>query len=54
MMPGIYPKRVNKIFSQKAPLMPTARKTPNGGRMMANIRRKMLILADTIIVVNVT
>ena len=34
-MPGIYPRSVKRIFSQKAPLNPTWRKTPSGGKSIA-------------------
>jgi len=37
MMPGIYPRIVSKIFSQKAPARPTSKKTPSGGRRIAII-----------------
>jgi len=43
MIPGRKPRRVSRIFSQKAGLIPIVRKTPSGGRIMDNIRRIMLI-----------
>ncbi len=48
IMPGIKPKIVSKILSQKAGRIPTVRKTPNGGSMMANIIFRMLISLDLI------
>lgn len=42
-MPGIYPRIVSKIFSQKAPVKPTSKKTPSGGRMIAKMIFKISI-----------
>jgi hypothetical protein len=44
IMPGIYPNKVNRIFSQNAPARPTCRKTPKGGSKIAiNILSKSII-----------
>ena len=42
-MPGKYPKRVSRIFSQKAPLIPIVKKTPRGGRIIAKSILKKFI-----------
>ncbi len=44
MIPGIYPKSVKRILSQKCFPMPTCRKTPSGGR-----RIEIRILTSSII-----
>lgn len=36
-MPGMNPNNVSNILSQKWPLKPISIKTPNGGKIMANI-----------------
>lgn len=36
-MPGTKPKSVNKILSQNAPRIPTVKKTPRGGSIIAKI-----------------
>lgn len=42
-MPGIKPNKVNKILIQKDFPKPTVKKTPRGGRIMANRILKILI-----------
>jgi len=44
IMPGIKPSRVKRILIQKAGLMPTVKKTPKGGNIIAKIMRRMLIV----------
>jgi hypothetical protein len=44
MMPGRKPRMVKRIFSQNAPLIPTVKNTPSGGRMMAKMILKILIV----------
>jgi putative component of membrane protein insertase Oxa1/YidC/SpoIIIJ protein YidD len=41
MMPGMYPKRVSKMFSQKCHLNPTCKNTPSGGNRIARRILKM-------------
>lgn len=41
--PGTKPSIVSRMLSQKAPRMPTVRKTPSGGRRIAKISLKILI-----------
>ena len=48
-IPGIKPSRVSKIFNQNAPFNPTVRKTPRGGRIIAKIIRRMLIISELVI-----
>jgi hypothetical protein len=43
IIPGINPRMVSSIFSQNAGLIPTVKKTPSGGKMIANRIRRMLI-----------
>ena len=43
-MPGINPKMVNKTFIQKCFPKPTVKKTPKGGKMMAKIILRILML----------
>lgn len=40
-MPGTYPKIVSKMLSQNAPVNPTSRNTPNGGKIIAKMIFKM-------------
>jgi hypothetical protein len=41
IMPGRNPRIVSRILSQKCGLIPTVKKTPSGGKMMANIIRRI-------------
>ncbi len=40
-MPGMYPKIVSRMLSQKCRPKPTVRKTPTGGSRIAKITRMM-------------
>lgn len=40
-MPGTYPRIVSKMLSQNAPVNPTSRNTPNGGKIIAKMIFKM-------------
>jgi hypothetical protein len=54
-MPGIYPRSVKRMFSQKAPLNPTWRKTPSGGNSIAiKIRTRSMFFLRQFLCVGVS
>jgi len=48
-MPGRKPKMVRRMFSQKAGLIPTVKKTPRGGRIIAKIILRMLMISCSVL-----
>lgn len=45
IIPGIYPRQVKRMFKKNAPLHPTLRKTPKGGKKMARMISRILATA---------